>query len=164
MFNDTVKDENIINVLKYIDGVDVNIINLYKKLESKTKTIKDFLDIFNNNIPSNLLNKELNKSKNPLINSIFKAIDSNKTSTNDVVGFIDSTQKFKIKNSYYNKGINFKSLKKKDIIKYLLPLFDVEEDYIYNNKNEKLQLILFIKLIDLQLKYINKKYFYIKLI
>lgn len=164
VFNDTSKDDNIINVLKYIDGVDNEIIDLFKVMETKIKTIESFFELFNSNIPSYLLNNELNKSKNPLIKSIFKSIDSDKTSTNDVVGFIDYTQKFKIKNSIYSKGIHFKSLKKSDIIKYLLTVINVDEDYIYNNKIEKLQVLCFINLVNLQLKNIYKKYIYIKLI
>ena len=130
-------------------------------LQKNVFTIYDFFKLFNSNIPSNLLKNELNKSNNKIIKTIMNKFNLKKKQINDIIGFIDTSQKFKIKNSVFDKGISCNSLKKKQFILYLQHILRLDETEIYSKTIKELCEITKHNLLELELN--NDQIIYFKL-
>lgn len=161
MFNTQHKNKKI-NLLNFINNIDTDIISIFKNVEKNVFTIYDFFKLFNSNIPSNLLKNELNKSNNKIIKTIMNKFNLKKKQINDIIGFIDTSQKFKIKNSVFDKGISCNSLKKKQFILYLQHILRLDETEIYSKTIKELCEITKHNLLELELN--NDHIIYFKLI
>ena len=160
---DTQHKAKKINVLNFIDNVDNGVINIYKKIESSIVILTDFFNVFNNNIPTNILKQELNKSNNKIVKKIMKNANINKKNINNIIGVIDGSQKFKIKNSVFDKGITCTSLKKIQFVLYLSHILHLERHEIISKTINELCLLTRNNLLEMELNDEHTLYFKINL-
>lgn len=160
---DTQHKTKTINLLHFVDNVDNDIINIYKNVENSILVLTDFFNVFNNNIPTNILKNELNKSNNKIIKKIMKNAKINKKNINDIIGIIDSSQKFKIKNSVFDKGITCTSLKKTQFILYLSHILHLEPHEITSKTIKELSILTRNILLEMELNDEHTLYFKINL-
>ena len=154
IFNKQFKSKKI-NILNYIDNVENDLSSIFKNIEKNINTDVDFLNVFNYNLPNIHLKHLLKNSKHPIIKKIMNIINLNKKQIHNIIGIIDHSHKFKIKNSIFDKGISCSSLKKNDFILYLSDILNLDESQIYNKTIKDLCHLVKIKLFQLEL---NNKY------
>tara|TARA_Y100000389_G_C17429836_1_gene501863 strand:- start:741 stop:1811 length:1071 start_codon:yes stop_codon:yes gene_type:complete len=162
MFNNQKKSKKI-NILNYLDNINIDIVSMYKKIENNILYLNDFFNIFDNNIPTHILKTELQKSKNKIIKKIMNNANIKKKQINDVIGIIDSSQKFKIKNSVFDKGISCKSLKKRHFILFLQHILFLNETEIKSKTIKELCIITRDNLLQLEMQNSDILYFKITL-
>lgn len=162
IFNNQIKSKQI-NCLKFIDNIDNDIISIYKKIEKKLEYDIDFFEFFNYNIPNHILKNQLNISNNIIVKKIMKIFNLNKKEFNSTIGFIDSSHKFKIKNSFFEKGVACNSLKKNDFNLYLINIINLEPNNIKKHSIRELCYLTKITLFKMEIENNFIRYFSLKL-
>ena len=128
------KKSKKINIFNYIDNIDDDMKSIFKNLESKVVDYITFFDIFDDIIPSYILKNELEKSTNKIIKTIMSSIKKHKKIYYSSVGFIDTSQNFKIKSSIFKKGLACNSFKKSQFLLYFQDMLDLEDSEIQLKK------------------------------
>ena len=92
-----------------------------------------------------------------------KNANINKKNINNIIGIIDGSQKFKIKNSVFDKGITCTSLKKTQFVLYLSHILHLEKHEIISKTIKELCLLTRNNLLDMELNDEHTLYFKINL-
>lgn len=130
IFNNYTSKSIKINLLNYVENVDNDIEKIIiKKIEEFTQSI-DVLSIFKYEYPFNILSKVLLKTNNEHVKKVLNA-QYNKNNTHHTIGFIDKSQKFKVRNKVFDKGIVCNSLKKQYFIEYFNEFLELDSIQLY---------------------------------
>lgn len=155
-----------INLLSRVGNIEDDITKMYLSKEKLITKLEDFFNIFEYNIPNNILKRLLEKSNNKIIKAIINRVNSSvkqKADKNYVLGIVDKSHKFKIRNKFFDRGVACSSLKKIHFIDHLKHLLDMEDSDIYHKSNKDLCKLVRDKLLKLEMEDDELRYFLLDL-
>lgn len=135
-----------ISILPYIQDIKTVIMKDFVELERTIKTDIDFLKIFEKNIPVNYIIEDIINSSNPVIKRNVKTFLELRKNDYKLLGIIDESGNFKLKETSNVSGVVCTSIKKNTIKKYLtfFPKYKAESKHKTKEICNTLKKILFM--------------------